>query len=216
MRAARPARKYLRGRGWRQGRKPAGMSANAHGHGPGGKNHVMTVNDLDSMGEQHMQQRGLHAQQQHHHNHGLEAGAAGNPITITRRLNIKIQGSMSDFAQDGQGCATWRGVEGKQAVIWGLQDVVGAASGANGLGSGSTHNSATHALSSAVIQSAVLLEHKSTFKVPLGVTINCLPCNEMTGFGEAYCYTVLPESNNTVPTQLFQATDESEEGNRWR
>lgn len=38
----------------------------------------------------------------------------------------------------------------------------------------------------------------------------------MTGFGEAYCYTVLPESNNTVPIKLFEATDESEEGHRWR
>ena len=33
----------------------------------------------------------------------LALTAAGpKPITITRRLNIKIQGSMSDFAQDGQ------------------------------------------------------------------------------------------------------------------
>lgn len=46
---------------------------------------------------------------------------ASDPITITRRINVKIQGSMSDFAQDGQGCATWRPVDGKQAAIWGLQ-----------------------------------------------------------------------------------------------
>ena len=38
----------------------------------------------------------------------------------------------------------------------------------------------------------------------------------MTGFGEAYCYTVLPESTNTVPTKLYEAGEESEEGNRWR
>lgn len=29
----------------------------------------------------------------------MSSGADNNPITITRRINIKIQGSMSDFAQ---------------------------------------------------------------------------------------------------------------------
>lgn len=112
-------------------------------------------------------------------------------------------------------------MDGKQAVIWGLQDIsVGSSATMQGGGSSSglasSVNSATHALSNAVIQRAVLLEHKSNFKVPLGVTISCLPSNEMTGFGEGYCYTVLPESVNTVPLKLFEATDESEEGHRWR
>ena len=49
------------------------------------------------------------------------SSSSAEPITITRRINVKIQGSMSDFAQDGQGCATWRPVDGKQAAIWGLQ-----------------------------------------------------------------------------------------------
>lgn len=31
-----------------------------------------------------------------------QADARPKPITITRRINVKIQGSMSDFAQDGQ------------------------------------------------------------------------------------------------------------------
>ena len=43
------------------------------------------------------------------------------PIILTRRIQIKIQGSMSDFAQDGQGCATWRCMEGQEPVVWGLQ-----------------------------------------------------------------------------------------------
>ena len=149
------------------------------------------------------------------------AGTSNAATTITRRINVKIQGSMSDFAQDGQGCATWRGVDGKQAVIWGLQDLsvgssISSASPGGGGGISSSVNSATHALSNAVIQKAVLLEHKSNFKVPLGVTINCLPSNEMTGYGEAYCYTVLPESINTVPLRLFEASEQSEDGQRWR
>ena len=143
---------------------------------------------------------------------GDGAPTISEPITITRRINVKIQGSMSDFAQDGQGSATWRAVDGKQTTIWGLQDIAGGMGG----DASATHASATHALSNAIVKSAILLEHKSTFKVPLGISISCLPSNEMTGFGEAYCYTVLPESTNTVPTKLYEAGEETEEGNRWR
>lgn len=54
-------------------------------------------------------------------NNNNTGSSSSEPITITRRINVKIQGSMSDFAQDGQGSATWRPVDGKQAAIWGLQ-----------------------------------------------------------------------------------------------
>ena len=64
-----------------------------------------------------------------------------------------------------QGCATWRPVDGKQAAIWGLQDIASY----GGVGADSTttttHASATHALSNAIVKSAILLEHKSSFKV---------------------------------------------------
>lgn len=43
------------------------------------------------------------------------------PITITRRIQVRIQGSMADFAQDGQGSATWKCMEGQEPVVWGLQ-----------------------------------------------------------------------------------------------
>lgn len=82
--------------------------------------------------------------------------------------------------------------------------------------SGLTHASATHALGNAVIKRAVLIEHKSSFKVPLGVSISCLPSTEMTGFGEAFCYTILPESTNNVPLSLFEASEEGDVTAKWR
>lgn len=95
----------------------------------------------------------------------------------------------------------------------------GGSGGVGGSASSSsmlTHVSATHALSNAVVKRAVLIEHKSTFRIPLGVSISCLPSTEMTGFGEAFCYTVLPESTNNVPLSLYEASDEGDEGAKWR
>lgn len=158
------------------------------------------------------------------------------PITITRRIQVRIQGSMADFAQDGQGSATWKCMEGQEPVVWGLQVrmccclVYTPCLSLNAClvqGSGYSHNTSfgkdmasascsIHALGSAIIHRAVLLEHKSTFKVPLGVTINCLPSNEMTSTGEGYCYTVLPESSNKTPLTLYEHSEDSAESMKWR
>ncbi len=145
---------------------------------------------------------------------------------------------MENKQQDGQGGATWRVMEGKQSSIWGIQELLGSVCSSSsmnsaaqnhnnpGMGNGgvsamgnvdaTTHASATNILATAMIKEVHLLEHKSTFKVPLGVVINCLPSHEMTALGEAFCYTVLPDSINTVPLKLFQASEDCEESLRWK
>jgi hypothetical protein len=73
-----------------------------------------------------------------------------NAVTITRRINVRIQGSLSEFSQDGQGGASWRSVDGKQASIWGLQDSSFIQS--NGIAPSTSSN--THSLNNAVIKNA--------------------------------------------------------------
>jgi len=47
------------------------------------------------------------------------SNGASDPITITRRINVKIQGSMSDFAQDGQ--VSWNNpISGRNNLILGI------------------------------------------------------------------------------------------------
>lgn len=70
------------------------MSANAPGQGPAAGNIIHSnATGADSVsGSMYQQQRGADAVS--------SSAAAGNgATTITRRINIKIQGSMSDFAQ---------------------------------------------------------------------------------------------------------------------
>ena len=76
--------------------------------------------------------------------------------------------------------------------------------------------SSVHALNSAIIHRAVLLEQKNTFEVPLGVTISCLPSNEVTHCGEGYCYTALPQTTNCNPLTLYEHTLDSAESLKWR
>ena len=66
------------------------------------------------------------------------------------------------------------------------------------------------------VKNVKVIEQASTFGVPIGVLINCLPNHEMTASGESFCYTVLPNSVNTVPLELFQASDDCEESLRWK
>lgn len=140
-------------------------------------------------------------------------------------------------------------MEGRQAAIWGIQELGGGMGSSDGMGSSCqnniqsnmqsgmnnnnnntdcmgassstsstlhTHNSATHVLGNAVVLRAKILQEKCTFKVPIGVTVSCLPSNETTASGESYCYTVLPESTSSVPIVLFESSEENENGNRWR
>lgn len=92
------------------------------------------------------------------------------------------------FSMMGQNAATWKPVEGKHASIFGMQDRVGLSSSAEdaaGSGGGSSMllnadlAAATNALRNVTITKATLLQSHNNFGVPLGVTINCLPKNEV-------------------------------------
>jgi hypothetical protein len=50
----------------------------------------------------------------------------------------------------------------------------------------------------------------------IGVTIQGVQSKEVTGFGEEYCFTVLPESTNMVPMKVYEADESSADGIRWR
>lgn len=93
-------------------------------------------------------------------------------MQITHRFLCSIKGSPLDFSQDGQGCATWRAVEGKQASIWGLNEISSLCGGAF---SADSQASATHLLGNVVLKSLVRLEHASTHKREIGVTIHGVP-----------------------------------------
>jgi len=129
------------------------------------------------------------------------------PITIRRRIHVNISGTMANFQKQGELAATWKPREGKQASVFGLYDAFD-----NSL----DHQTATNALKGAMIKKATVLEYKSTFPVPLGISVSCLNPDEATDTGERYVMTALPMTTNTNPLIIHESDSSSNESMEWR
>ena len=109
---------------------------------------------------------------------------------------------MMAFSIMGQNAATWKPVEGKHASIFGMHDRSGMvsttddASGGNMLLNADLA-AATNALRNVTITEATLLQCHNNFGVPLGVSINCLPKNEVIDTGDRQGHSA------TAPFLLF-------------
>lgn len=125
-------------------------------------------------------------------------------VRLTRCLHVAISGTLSNFYAEGHTAATWKPMDARSVRIFG-----------NGHDSGDLA-SLTNSLRNAYIVSCRLLEHRSTFPVPLGVSMTCIPNNEHTETGDKYAFTSLPKSSNTHPYTLFEADASQSEGFEWR
>jgi hypothetical protein len=67
-----------------------------------------------------------------------------------------------------------------------------------------------------LIRSLVVKESQSTFPCGLGVTISCVPSNEVTDLGDRYAYTVLPSSTINSPQQVYTCESSIQENAAWR
>lgn len=123
---------------------------------------------------------------------------------MERVLHVNISNSLGNLALAGPHGGFWKPVDGTQFQILGQAM------------EGMDASAATHQLSSAMIHEVTLLEHQSTFPVPLGVQINCVPAKEYTELGEAYAYTVLPGSTASTPQCVFKAQPLSDDMYEWR
>lgn len=128
-------------------------------------------------------------------------------IKMKRRVHINVTGTMNQFHASGTQAAMWKPVDNKVTEMFGLNDSEGVC-----IDAGSMSNS----LRNAVILKATMLEAKSTFPIPLGVSISCLPSEEITDSGEKFACTVLPNSTNSNPIVIYQTDASSDEGIEWR
>jgi hypothetical protein len=127
--------------------------------------------------------------------------------TLTRVVAVSICGSLEELSTGGQARATWQPLESKHVQVFGLDS-----HNELGIESGTALNS----LRNATILNARLLESKSTFPIPLGVNVSCLPKNEITETGDRYTYCVLPKSTTSQPYGIFKASADIEESQQWR
>jgi hypothetical protein len=135
--------------------------------------------------------------------------AQQQPVRITRRFNVCINGSMNDFEAMGRTAATWQPVDNCHTELFGMDsDTFGAST--------VDHATTANAIGNAVIVKATMLQSKSTFTVPLGLTCNIIPSRERTDTGENFLCTVLPETHSTYPEVVFEADVTARQGMEWR
>jgi hypothetical protein len=125
----------------------------------------------------------------------LPSDSSKSGVMMERVLHVSIRNSLSNLALAGQNGGVWRLVEG---------------SAPRTLGEG-----ATCQLNSALMHEVTILQQHSDFPVPLGVHLNCVPPKEFTEIGDAYSYTVLPNSKMSTPETIFKAQPLSEDMYDW-
>jgi len=167
---------------------------------------------------------------------GAGGGGAGPaPIKLSKIIACEIKGTMNAFSVMGPNAASWKPVEGKHASIFGMDDnfdvssSTGSEMGGGGGGGGSSMSSAaggsmllnadlaaaTNALRNVTITKATLLQSYNTFGVPLGVTVSCLPKNEVVDTGDKYTFTTIPNTAVNTPAGLYEAGNNHLQAMEW-
>lgn len=134
---------------------------------------------------------------------GNDPSHVAQGTVLTRTLHVNITGTLTNLAMAGPSGGTWKLVDGKQL-------------GAFGIGNELDVQVATNQLRTALIHEVNVVQEFSTYPVALGVSINCVPPQEITDLGERFAYTVLPRMVNSSVQTIYRCDVGSEEGAQWR
>jgi hypothetical protein len=137
-------------------------------------------------------------------NMGASTGSEARGIMMERTLHMNITNTLGNLALAGPHGGHWNLVDGKQPELLANMDNYNLDACA-----------ATSQLNNAIIHEVTLLEHQSTFPVPLGVTISCVPPREITDIGEKFAYTVLPNAVSSNSETIYKAESLSDDMYDW-
>ena len=139
----------------------------------------------------------------------LQADASsGQPpqnTVVRRTLCVHISGSLANLALAGPQAAMWKPVAGKETELF-----------CPSLEGGMNPEEQVDLIRNGLIRSLVVKESQSTFPCGLGVTVSCVPSNEVTDLGDRYAYTVLPNSTINSPQQVYTCESSIQENAAWR
>jgi len=116
---------------------------------------------------------------------------------------VNITDSLANLGMAGPSAGTWKLLDGRQIQVFGMGAEVDS-------------QVVTNQLRTALVHELKVVQDRSTFPVPLGVSISCVPANEITNVGDRFAYTVLPGMVSSVPQTIYQCDTGSEEGQQWR
>jgi hypothetical protein len=126
-----------------------------------------------------------------------------------KTIAVEIKGTMNGFSVMGPTAATWKPVEGKGPQIFGID-------GSNPTSLDHDFTGAMNAIKNVSIRKATLLQSYNTFPVALGVSVNCLPHNEVVDTGDKYTFTTIPNTAVNTPSVLFETGETVSQASEWR
>jgi hypothetical protein len=111
--------------------------------------------------------------QPNHDTEQLEPLRDKSTVTKTKVLTVTVNGNINTFSKMGQEAALWRPCKGTHATIFGMEQKhndrhmdVSKALDLDGLNA---------AISNVTVKHVSIQQCHNTFKIPLGVSINCIP-----------------------------------------
>lgn len=131
--------------------------------------------------------------------------SASQNTVVKRTLCVHISGSLANLAMAGPQAAMWKAVPGKETELF-----------CPSLESGMNPEEQVDLIRNGLIRSLTLKEAQSTFPCALGVSISCIPSNEVTDLGDRYAYTVLPNSAISSPQTIYTCDSSIQENAAWR
>lgn len=134
-------------------------------------------------------------------------GPAKKQYVITRRLNVNITSSLTEMSKN-KGCSTWTPLNGRVSRVFGVNSIF--------QGEAADDGTSAHMLQNAILHKVTVLEQKNEFPVNVGITIGCIPNDEVTCNGDQFAVTSFANSHNTTECTVFCADTDSTESAQWR
>lgn len=134
-------------------------------------------------------------------------------VKMTKVVVVDVKGTLNQFSVVGPTAGTWHVVDGKHHSVFGTDESISHMSGGAHM---SDLDSSLSPLKNATITKATVLQTYNTFPVPLGVTINVLPSNEVCDTGDKYAFTTIPNTSVNVPIKIYEAGQCQTDAAEWR
>jgi hypothetical protein len=144
----------------------------------------------------------------------LEPLQERSTVVRTKVLTVRIDGTINTFSKMGNDAALWRPSKGTHAYIFGSDAQFNDRSIDNR--SAIDTDAMNAAISNVTVKELSVEQSVSTFKIPVGVSINCIPGMEHTSTGECYAFTTFPETSTSIPQMIYQTSDDCSKADIWR
>lgn len=136
-------------------------------------------------------------------------------LNMSKTLHVNINGTLNTFSHLGASAGIWKPEPGQHVNIFGTNKPA-STPGYEYEAQPQNVDMQTVSLSNACISKITVTQCKSTFCVPVGVTMNCITGSEFTDSGRAFAFTAIPNSTLNYPQVIYETSENTVKADLWR